>query len=376
MLLAVDGYRYGDKAIDRRAEVAAIRAAAAERAHTSSGCRTSTSTPSTPTARRPGPTSSSCTGRAARVRAGAVRPSAVRAVLVGHHRPAEADRARARRHPARAPQGARRCRATSGPGDRFFWFTTTGWMMWNYLVSGIGVGAAIVLFDGNPAHPDLGDAVAPRRRAGAHVLRHLRAVPAALPQGGAACRATSPTCPGCARSARPARRCRPRGSAGSTRRSDDSLQLASVSGGTDVCSAFVGAAPHGAGVRGRDRLPLPRLRGRGVRRDRPARSSASSASWSSPRRCRRCRSASGATPTGRATARRTSTTSRASGGTATGSRSPSAAPASITGRSDATLNRGGVRLGTREFYSVVEALPEVADSLVVHLEDDEGGAGS
>jgi acetoacetyl-CoA synthetase len=47
----------------------------------------------------------------------------------------------------------------------------------------------------------------------------------------------------------------------------------------------------------------------------------------------------------------------------------------VTGRSDATLNRGGVRLGTGEFYGVVEELPEVADSLVVHLEDDEGGAG-
>ena len=42
-----------------------------------------------------------------------------------------------------------------GPGDRFFWFTTTGWMMWNLLVSGLLVGAAIVLFDGNPAYPDL-----------------------------------------------------------------------------------------------------------------------------------------------------------------------------------------------------------------------------
>jgi acetoacetyl-CoA synthetase len=47
----------------------------------------------------------------------------------------------------------------------------------------------------------------------------------------------------------------------------------------------------------------------------------------------------------------------------------------ITGRSDATLNRGGVRLGTAEFYSVVEGMPEVTDSVVVHLEDDEGGAG-
>jgi acetoacetyl-CoA synthetase len=47
----------------------------------------------------------------------------------------------------------------------------------------------------------------------------------------------------------------------------------------------------------------------------------------------------------------------------------------ISGRSDATLNRGGVRVGTAEFYGVVEALPEIADSLVVHLEDPGGGPG-
>jgi acetoacetyl-CoA synthetase len=47
----------------------------------------------------------------------------------------------------------------------------------------------------------------------------------------------------------------------------------------------------------------------------------------------------------------------------------------LTGRSDATLNRGGVRLGTGEFYAVVEELPEVLDALVIHLEDSSGGAG-
>jgi acetoacetyl-CoA synthetase len=47
----------------------------------------------------------------------------------------------------------------------------------------------------------------------------------------------------------------------------------------------------------------------------------------------------------------------------------------ITGRSDGTLNRGGVRMGTAEFYSVVEGLDEVADSLVVHVEDSLGGPG-
>ena len=43
----------------------------------------------------------------------------------------------------------------------------------------------------------------------------------------------------------------------------------------------------------------------------------------------------------------------------------------ITGRSDATLNRGGVRLGTSDFYAVVDALPEVVDSLVIHLDDED-----
>lgn len=47
----------------------------------------------------------------------------------------------------------------------------------------------------------------------------------------------------------------------------------------------------------------------------------------------------------------------------------------ITGRSDATLNRGGVRLGTSDFYSVLDKFPDVEDSLVVHLEDPDAGPG-
>jgi acetoacetyl-CoA synthetase len=46
----------------------------------------------------------------------------------------------------------------------------------------------------------------------------------------------------------------------------------------------------------------------------------------------------------------------------------------ISGRSDATLNRGGVRIGTSEFYSVVEGMDQVVDSIVVHLDADEGNA--
>ena len=48
-------------------------------------------------------------------------------------------------------------------GDRIFWFTTTGWMMWNFLVCALLTPASIVLYDGNPGHPDLGVAVGPGR---------------------------------------------------------------------------------------------------------------------------------------------------------------------------------------------------------------------
>src|SRR5207247_4726748 len=40
------------------------------------------------------------------------------------------------------------------PGDRVFWFTTTGWMMWNFLVSGLLTPASVVLYDGSPGHPE------------------------------------------------------------------------------------------------------------------------------------------------------------------------------------------------------------------------------
>ncbi|MGH2815682.1 MAG: AMP-binding protein, partial [Actinomycetota bacterium] len=43
-----------------------------------------------------------------------------------------------------------------GPADRFLWFTTTGWMMWNFLVGGLLLGATVVLYDGSPGHPDMG----------------------------------------------------------------------------------------------------------------------------------------------------------------------------------------------------------------------------
>ena len=70
-----------------------------------------------------------------------------------------------------------------GRGDRFFWFTTTGWMMWNYLVSGLLVGATIVLFDGDPGSPVARRAVGSQRRRRDHRLRHVGVVHHELPQG-------------------------------------------------------------------------------------------------------------------------------------------------------------------------------------------------
>ncbi|MFE3939542.1 acetoacetate--CoA ligase, partial [Streptomyces goshikiensis] len=43
-----------------------------------------------------------------------------------------------------------------GPEDRFFWYTSTGWMMWNFLVSGLLTGTTVVLYDGSPGYPDTG----------------------------------------------------------------------------------------------------------------------------------------------------------------------------------------------------------------------------
>ena len=118
VLVAVDGYRYGAKEVDRTGEVAAIRAALPKLQHVvvlpylSAERAAGSPTHWRGTTCSPGRTA----GRSGRRRAAdvadlvfepvPVRPSAVRAVLLRHHRPAEADRARARRHPARAPQGA------------------------------------------------------------------------------------------------------------------------------------------------------------------------------------------------------------------------------------------------------------------------------
>lgn len=260
-----------------------------------------------------------------------------------------------------------------GPGERFFWFSTTGWMMWNLLISALTVGATVVCFDGDPTRPD------------PSTLWRLAEQTRTTYFGTSATYLMNER----------ARGVRPReefdlshistiGSTGSPLPpvgfgwvSDNfgpQVQIASISGGTDVCSAFVGAAPLvpvwegeiscrylGARVESYSPAGEPLIGEQGelvVTAPMPS------------------------MPVGLlgdddGSRLRKSYYSRFEGVWAHGDWITITDRGSviITGRSDSTLNRGGVRLGTSEFYAVVETLPTVADSLVVHLEDPAGGPG-
>jgi acetoacetyl-CoA synthetase len=264
--------------------------------------------------------------------------------------------------------------ADLGAGDRFFWFTTTGWMMWNLLVSGLLVDAAVVLFDGNPAYPDLSALWRLAEETGTTYFgvsapfimscRKAGVVPSEIASLGAVRGVGSTGAPLPAEGFRWVY-----SSVG------PDVLLASVSGGTDVCSAFVGGCPLvpvyageiscrylGAAVEAFDPSGVPCPPGQVgelvVTKPMP---SMPVGFWGDDDGSRYraayfedfpgvWRHGDWITFTERGTC-------------------------IISGRSDATLNRGGVRVGTAEFYAVVESLPEVADSLVVHLEDPDGAAG-
>jgi acetoacetyl-CoA synthetase len=264
-----------------------------------------------------------------------------------------------------------------GPDDRFFWFTTTGWMMWNYLISGLLVGAPIVTFDGNPGYPDLGTlwqlvedtgitylgASAPWimscRKADVEpgrfdlsTLRGIGSTGAPLPAEGFewVYQQVAPAA------------------------KDGDLLLGSVSGGTDVCTAFVGACPLVPVYSGE--IPCRFLGAKVESYDPSGRSvvgelgelvitapmpSMPVGFWGDTDGSRYRAAYFDAFPGVWRHGDWITITERGS--------------CVITGRSDATLNRGGVRLGTAEFYSAVEDLEEVVDSLVIHLEDPAGGMG-
>ena len=137
------------------------------------------------------------------------------------------------------------------PGDRVFWFTTTGWMMWNFLVGVLLTPAEIVLYDGSPGHPDLGVLWDLAEQTGTTVLRHFGRLHRLMHEGRGRAGATG----------RDLSALRSVGSTGSPLSPEgfqwvydhvgEDTWLFSTSGGTDVCTAFVGGCPAAAGARRR-----------------------------------------------------------------------------------------------------------------------------
>jgi acetoacetyl-CoA synthetase len=250
-------------------------------------------------------------------------------------------------------------------GDRIFWFTTTGWMMWNFLVSALLTPASIVLYDGNPGHPDMGALWDLAERAGVTCFGTSASYVAACMKAGIE--------PGAGRDLS---RLEAIGATGSPLAPEGfewvyehmgaDTWLFSTSGGTDVCTAFVGGVPL---------LPVYRgeLQGRAL--------GAKVEAWDED-----------GEPLVNEVGELVLTDPMPSmpvffWGDEDGSKLRAAyfehypgvwrhgdwieitdrGTAIIYGRSDSTINRQGVRMGTSEIYRAVQAVPEVLDALVVDI---------
>jgi acetoacetyl-CoA synthetase len=252
------------------------------------------------------------------------------------------------------------------PGDRLFWFTTTGWMMWNFLVSGLLTRAAIVLYDGNPGHPDMGVLWDLAERAGVTMFGTSASYIAACMKAGVE--------PGAGRDLS---RLKAVGSTGSPLSPEGfdwiyehlghDTWLFSTSGGTDLCTAFVGgcallpvyrgelqARALGAAVEAWDEdgkavtgevgelvvtEPMPSM---------PV------FFWGDDEEQSRYRASYFEHYPG--VWRHGDWIEITSRGTAV-----------IYGRSDSTINRSGIRMGTSEIYRAVLGLDEIVDALVVDV---------
>jgi acetoacetyl-CoA synthetase len=256
-------------------------------------------------------------------------------------------------------------------GDRYWWYTTPSWMMWNFQVSGLLVGATIVCYDGSPAYPTV-DAL--WHRAAQLGVRLLGTSPAYLSV--------------CAkRGERPGvdhdlSRLRTLGVTGSTLPAPSyywvadnvgqHVQIASITGGTDVVTAFAGSAPNVPVWAGEISAPYLGVAldafdsdGRSVRDEvgelvvtEPMPSMPVSF-WNDPDGTRYRDAYFGAYP---------GVWRHGDWVTITGHGS-----LVMHGRSDATLNRNGIRMGSADIYEAVEQIPEITEALVIGVEETDGG---
>ena len=252
------------------------------------------------------------------------------------------------------------------PDDRFFWFTTTGWMMWNLLIGGLLVGSTVLLYDGSPGYPDLGTlwkfaqdsgmtffgtsagfitscmkaGIEPGTTYDLHTLHGLGSTGSPLP---------------------------PEGFLWVYEHVKHDIWLASVSGGTDVCSAFVSGSvllpvyvgelqcrALGARVEAYDEAGHPVIDEVGELVITAPTPSMPLFFWNDPDNKRYEESYFEMFP----------------GIWRHGDwiRITPQGSAVIYGRSDSTINRMGIRMGSSEIYRVVEGFDEILDSLIIGVE--------
>src|SRR4051794_30439826 len=250
-------------------------------------------------------------------------------------------------------------------GDRLFWFTTTGWMMWNFLVSGLLTEAAIVLYDGSPAHPDLGrlwDLAADTGMttfgtSASYIASCMKAgIEPAQGRDLSALRAVGSTGSPLA----------PEGFRWIYEHVGRDTWLFSTSGGTDLCTAFVGGCPLlpvyegelqaralGARIEAWDPEGRPLVGEVGELVLTEPMPSMPLYLWNDPDGERYHDAYFDTYPGIWRHGDWIEITER---GTAI-----------IYGRSDATINRGGVRMGTAEIYSAVLGVDDIVDALVVDV---------
>jgi acetoacetyl-CoA synthetase len=259
-----------------------------------------------------------------------------------------------------------------GADDRLFWFTTTGWMMWNFLVGGLLTEAAIVLYDGSPKHPDLGALWDVCANAGVTVFGSSAGYLSSCMTDGVDPRA-----------GRDLSALRAVGSTGSPLlgpvfdwvydRVGADTWLFSSSGGTDVCTSFVGGVPTlpvrrgelqarslGAAIEAWDPAGHPLIGEVGELVLTEPMPSMPVAFWGDDDGRRLRESYFDMYP---GVWRHGDWIEiNEHGGVV------------ISGRSDSTINRGGVRFGTSEIYQVVLADPDIVDALVVDVARGDGSS--